>query len=275
MRSNVSGGASGLVGHLDPVDPVEAKQHRARPALDAGDKVIARPEQQAVGHDLAPARRLAVIAAVIEADDALGEQSLAQGRKHGGIGHRTRANLTGKGLGPDLVFNIEAENAAIGVAQAGADLVAQRVEMRGAIRGLGRFERAGGVFQFGQFVERRRRDKTVKAARGQAKALLAAIIDVVQHAKNIFHHVAHALGRAALHADKIGHFVEGQTLPIARQRARQLENGGGFFQSHVQKPNVPMSEPDVSARYFPFLSRGRQSCTFTTDGRSFNIFVRL
>ena len=124
--------------------------------------------------------------------------------------------------------------------------------MSGAIRGLGRFERAGGVFQFGQFVERRRRDKTVKAARGQAKALLPAIVGVVQHAKNIFHHVAHALCRAAFHTDEIGHFVEGQALPIARQRAREFENGGGFFQSHVQMPNVPMSEPDVSARYFPF-----------------------
>jgi len=46
-----------LVEDFEPMDRIEAEEHRRRAALDAGDQVGARTEQEAIGDDLAPARR--------------------------------------------------------------------------------------------------------------------------------------------------------------------------------------------------------------------------
>ena len=40
------------------MDRIEAEEHRRRAALDAGDEIGARTEQEAIGDDLAPARRV-------------------------------------------------------------------------------------------------------------------------------------------------------------------------------------------------------------------------
>ena len=86
------------------MDRVEAEQHRLGAMLDAGDEIGARTEQQAVGNNLAPARR----ASVVELEHEPGEQRLAQPSEHGGVGERARADRAGEGLGAKLRLDVDA-----------------------------------------------------------------------------------------------------------------------------------------------------------------------
>src|SRR5271167_686661 len=64
---------AGLVEDFEAMDLIEAEEDRRAPAPDAGDQIGARTKQQAIGDDLAPARR----AAVVELDHTSREQRLA------------------------------------------------------------------------------------------------------------------------------------------------------------------------------------------------------
>ena len=132
-----------LVEDFQAMDRIEAEQRRRRPALDAGDKVGARPEQEAIGHDLAPARRVSIV----ELDHEPRKQGLAQPRQRGRIGERARAYLARQSLRTKLRLDVDAEAPPVGFAQAGADLALSERKLAARLcspplRGRGRRFRA-------------------------------------------------------------------------------------------------------------------------------------
>lgn len=106
------------------------------------------------------------------------------------------------------------------------------MKVRGTLGSATSFERAGSIFQFGQFVDGRGPDKTVEASRCDEKAFLSTVITEFELAEYFLNRIAHALGRAAACADEVGHFIQRQALPIAGQRPRKFENRRRLFQSH-------------------------------------------
>ena len=132
---------AGLLEDLKVMDRIEAEQRRLAAALDAGDQVGARPEQQAVGDDLAPARRAPIVELDHEPRQAAPRAAVAS----------TAGSASGRGptwqrqsLGAKLRLDVHAEAAPVGLAQAGADLRCSERKARGAaflpppLRGRGR-----------------------------------------------------------------------------------------------------------------------------------------
>ena len=219
---------AGLLEDFEAMDRIEAEQRRRRPALDAGDQVGARPEQQAVGDDLAPARR----APIVELDHEPRKQRLAQPRQHGRIGERARADLARQSLGAKLRLDVDAEAPPVGFAQAGADLGVERAQARGAAFVPRRFEGAGGVFELGQFLGRRGGREIAEPARGEAKPRLPSVVLAFERPERRLDRIPHPLRRPPRRVDKRRHLVERQAVEIAREGAGEGEDGEGFLVAH-------------------------------------------
>ncbi len=127
----------------------------------AADEIGARAKQQPVGNDLPPARWVALS----ECDLNAGQQRLAQLSENGGVGERTRPDRAGERLGAKKRLDIDRKPAPVRLAQARADLLAQRAQARRAAGGARRVQGAGGVFEFGQFLRGRGSGEIAEAAR--------------------------------------------------------------------------------------------------------------
>ena len=105
---------------------IEAEQDRGGANLHPADEIGARAEEDAVGHDLSPARRISIV----ELDHAPREQRLAQVSENGRVGERARADAAGEGFRRKLSLDVDGKPPPVDFAQGRADLGSQRTQER-------------------------------------------------------------------------------------------------------------------------------------------------
>ncbi len=169
---------------------------------------------------------------VVELDHEPRKQRLAQPRQHGRIGERTRADLTGERFGAKLRLDVDAEAAPVSLAQARADLRAERAQRRGAAFAPCRFERSGSVFEFHEFLGRRGGGEIAEPARGEPKPHLAPVVLALERAERGLDRVAHPLRRPPPGPHQRRHLVERQALEVGGEGAGEGEDGDGLFEAH-------------------------------------------
>ncbi len=108
--------------------------------------------------------------------------------------HRARPDRAGERLGAKSRLDVDGKPAPVRLAQARADLLAQRAQARGAAAATARVQGPGGVFQFGQFLGGRRRGEIAEAARREPEPDFSAVLDPVERAERRLDRVPHPLG---------------------------------------------------------------------------------